>query len=684
MYENYDLSLSSINEISSFESTETSISNLSSNCNLLNLACTNARSIVEKIDSLVTLFEENNLSFTILTETWLTQKKCSKRSMDDLLNGANIAFIRKDRSTRGGGVAVCYDVTKIKMTNLSVSQGRGLGEIVCGVGSTSLTKRKIAVIAVYLPPSLRAIEVEQTLDNIIDLVNKVRTRFGDDTVLFIGGDFNKKKLDTLLTAVPSLTPVLAGATRGGAALDEVYTNMDLNITDRKIQRPLISIEGTCSDHSVITASLKLPRNKTVVKTTFKFRPITTDGVNKFGALLAGKDWENIKACTSTGSAMNLDLVLRNFVEQCFPEQTRTIRSNDAPWYNRSIRRAKNRKMRIYKTEGKSQRYHEAKTSYDKLVRKAKKDYLGAIIDKVAFAGNTKAYYAAIRILKTKESPRIWDIHDMFPGMTESNIAEHVANFFNTISQEYIPIPCPATLEKRKEWPVIVQEYQVASRLRSFKKPKSQVPGDICPDLVTKFSDLLAIPLTSIFNQTLGSREWPELWKMESVTVIPKNSCPSSLGELRNLSCTPLFSKVMESFVLDRIKSEVSLSLNQYGGIKGCSTIHFLADTWDQVIRALEDGDTAANLVSIDFEKAFNRMDHLKCLEALTDLGASEESVDWTAAFLYGRKMSVKIGSTRSVPRTVPGGSPQGSILGNFLFCITTNAFAELPLSLIHI
>ena len=40
-------------------------------------------------------------------------------------------------------------------------------------------------------------------------------------------------------------------------------------------------------------------------------------------------------------------------------------------------------------------------------------------------------------------------------------------------------------------------------------------------------------------------------------------------------------------------------------------------------------------------------------------------------------MSVKVDQARSTPRTVPGGSPQGSILGNFLFCTTTNAFAAL-------
>ena len=39
-------------------------------------------------------------------------------------------------------------------------------------------------------------------------------------------------------------------------------------------------------------------------------------------------------------------------------------------------------------------------------------------------------------------------------------------------------------------------------------------------------------------------------------------------------------------------------------------------------------------------------------------------------------MSVKIGESRSDPRPVPGGSPQGSIMGNYLFCITTNDLTQ--------
>ena len=194
---------------------------------------------------------------------------------------------------------------------------------------------------------------------------------------------------------------------------------------------------------------------------------------------------------------------------------------------------------------------------------------------------------------------------MYPNSTCQEISEIIATFFNKISLEYEPLPDPA---REDAGVVYVEPYQVAARLKSCKKPKGQVSGDINPELVSKYYDILAIPLSVIYNKVLNTLSWPKLWKRESVTVIPKNNSPASLSELRNLSCTPLFSKVLESFILERLRTEVTLSPRQFGGIRGCGTEHFLIETWDAVIRALSDGMSAV-LISVDFEKAFNRMNH---------------------------------------------------------------------------
>ena len=132
----------------------------------------------------------------------------------------------------------------------------------------------------------------------------------------------------------------------------------------------------------------------------------------------------------------------------------------------------------------------------------------------------------------------------------------------------------------------------------MRKPKSTVEGDIDPRLVTRYSDLLAIPLHFLYCQIYGHLEWPELWSTETVHLIPKVPAPENLSQLRNLSCTPLFSKALESFILEDLKGKVSLSRNQFGGIKGTGVTHFLVETWNEILSALEDPRAAASLLSL--------------------------------------------------------------------------------------
>ena len=114
--------------------------------------------------------------------------------------------------------------------------------------------------------------------------------------------------------------------------------------------------------------------------------------------------------------------------------------------------------------------------------------------------------------------------------------------------------------------------------------------------------------------------------------------------------------------------------NQLGGMKGAGTEHYLVELYQMILETLEDPRAASVLTSIDYAKAFNRLDFLHCLEALAAKGASTEIIGIVASFLTSRTMSVKVGQVLSKPRIVLGGVPQGSILGVFLFNATIDSF----------
>lgn len=120
-------------------------------------------------------------------------------------------------------------------------------------------------------------------------------------------------------------------------------------------------------------------------------------------------------------------------------------------------------------------------------------------------------------------------------------------------------------------------------------------------------------------------------------------------------------------MLERIRSEVAVSNHQYGGVSGCG--HMLVEAIDYVTSSLEDNRAAVVLTSMDYSKAFNRLEHSACLREFAAKGATNEALKIIAGFLTGRKMTVRVGIMSSVPRPVNAGTPQGSVLGCFLFNI---------------
>ena len=122
--------------------------------------------------------------------------------------------------------------------------------------------------------------------------------------------------------------------------------------------------------------------------------------------------------------------------------------------------------------------------------------------------------------------------------------------------------------------------------------------------------------------------------------------------------------------------------NQFGGQRGCSTNHFLAEVWDKMTDHLEDPRAAVILTSIDYSKAFNRLEHHACLIAFAKKGAPNQLLKLLASFLIGQKMTVRLEGKASQLRSVNAGAPQGSVLGTYMFNVGTDALEE-NLTLTH-
>ena len=77
-------------------------------------------------------------------------------------------------------------------------------------------------------------------------------------------------------------------------------------------------------------------------------------------------------------------------------------------------------------------------------------------------------------------------------------------------------------------------------------------------------------------------------------------------------------------------------------------------------------------MSVNYSKAFNRLEHLACLTSFARAGASNQLIKILTSFLQGRLMTVKVDKARSQLRRVNAGAPQGSVLGTYMFNVGTD------------
>ena len=185
---------------------------------------------------------------------------------------------------------------------------------------------------------------------------------------------------------------------------------------------------------------------------------------------------------------------------------------------------------------------------------------------------------------------------------------------------------------------------------------------------------LAGPLSKLYNSITHSAKWPVQWRMEYVTPIGKIPLPQTEDDLRPISLTAFFSKVMEHFIVSWLMEIIGqkMDFRQYGGTRGNSINHYLIEFINFILYQQESNSRAVLACLVDFAKAFNRQDHNVLITKLSDMGVPGWLLRLVMAFLENRTMKVKYRGKYSNIFNLPGGGPQGTLLGLFLFLVLIN------------
>lgn len=196
---------------------------------------------------------------------------------------------------------------------------------------------------------------------------------------------------------------------------------------------------------------------------------------------------------------------------------------------------------------------------------------------------------------------------------------------------------------------------------------------ISPLFAVKCADVLAWPLSLIFNKSLNLGVFPSHWKEARIVPVYKSGDKSNIENFRPISILPVFGKVFESLICSLIYWHVRHLIipQQHGFVRSRSTATNLVSFVSDIVDAV-DSRASADVIYTDFSKAFDLVNIKILTEKLAKFGITGNLLKWCHSYLLDRRSKVVVNGYESKVYITSSGVPQGSHLGPLFFNLFIN------------
>ena len=650
----------------------------------------NPRSVYNKVNEFLTLVEQYESDIIFMSETW-------DRPLENLIqiDDFNVITAVNPRNFKGGKPALIinedkYIIRPLNPDPITVPDGV---EAVWALLTPKDAKpnnqlNHIAVASIYYrgPKSTRK---DALFDHIAESYHFLMAKYGAGLHFIIAGDTNRLNLSPILNLSPSLKQVVTVPTRlnPDVTLDPVITTMSkffqLPITKPPLENDQDK-QGKPSDHLVvlmypINSQIGVPPRKTRLVT---FRPLPQSGIDKMGRWIQTQSWLEIYQCPDVSQkAEVLQNLMKQKLDECLPTKTIKISSTDKPWVNQQVKDLDRKCKREFYKHKKSQKWKNLKEKFVEKCKKAKESYYKNTVEDLK-ESNQSQWYSKIKRMGGLAVNQGSNIQvDELEGMPIPDQAERIAQHYAKVSNEYKALrkdDIPNHLYNTEDLPPVIEPYQMYKKIMKMNTKKASVKDDIPMSIIKEFAAELADPLAHILNSGLAEGQYPEIWKFEMITPVPKVYPPESVKQLRKISGLKNFAKISDSFLAEFITDDMQPTRDaaQYGNQKGLSTQHYLVRMIHQILTATDKNSKneakAVIAQMIDWEAAFDRQCHKLGILSFINNGVRKPLIPILISYFQNRQMSVKWNGYQTKPYPLPGGGVQGGQLGQIEYLSQSN------------
>ena len=221
----------------------------------------------------------------------------------------------------------------------------------------------------------------------------------------------------------------------------------------------------------------------------------------------------------------------------------------------------------------------------------------------------------------------------------------------------------------------ILDEEVLAAIEELKVNSSPGPDGVPSILLKRCASALVYPIKVLMQKSIDEKLVPSFYKSSHICPLFKKGDRAKAENYRPVSKTSHVIKTHERILRKKIVNYFEInslfSLNQHGFRSKRNTMTQLLQHFDAIYEGLaKNMDTDS--IYLDYEKAFDKVDHILLWFKLMRYKLPQLLVDWISSFLSHREQTVLIGGKMSRPHNVVSGVPQGSVLGPVLFLIFIN------------
>lgn len=635
---------------------------------LPSILLSNVRSLENKMDylklDLTTHRNVRECNAIILTETWL-----HNNVPDSVIKLDGFTTFRADRNhastgkSRGGGV--CIYINNNWCTNAAVitshcSENIEFLTLNCRPFYLPREFNTVNITAVYLPPSANTKEALSILYKSVSTLQNTHP----DSVCVIAGDFNQAKLKTVM---PHYHKCVNFATRGENTLDQVYIN--IRQAFRAVPHPHLGSSDHLSVMLIPAYRPLLTRSKPTVK---QIRAWPEGSTAALQDCFECTDWSVFREAATTNQDVNLTEYtdsVTGYITKCMEDVTVTkditVRANEKPWFTREVRELLRARNVAFKS-GDKEALKSARANLHRGVRAAKRAYGQKINSYFTDTKDPRRLWQGIQsVTDYKPSPPPCEDNTDFLNSLNTFFSRFEEN--NTTTPTKKPVnPDSTTLQ--------LDPADVRTTLLKVNPRKAAGPDNIPGRVLRDCADSLTDVLTDIYNTSLNQAIIPASFKATTIVPLPKKSPVSSLNDYRPIALTSIMMKCFERLVKAHLTSTLPTTLDpyQFAYRPKRSTDDAIATALHLCLAHLENKNSHARMLFIDFSSAFNTVIPQHLVDKLSTIGISTSLCNWLLDFLTNRPQTVRVGNNSSATTIINTGVPQGCVLSPLLFTLMTH------------